>query len=528
MITGKNYIGNLLSSIGQKTFTTFNPVTNKENETVFYEASQLEIEESLSLANRAFKKYQLVSGNEKFSFLNEIAIEIEKLGDELIHTYCTESGLTKERAISERQRTIFQLHSFANLVKEGSWVEASIDTAIENRKPIPKNDIRKMFFPIGPIAVFGASNFPLAYSTAGGDTVSALAAGCPVIVKSHPMHAGTSELIAFAIIQAAEKTGMPNGIFSNLNSSDHKIGTYLVKHSTIKAVGFTGSFKGGKALCNLASKRNEPIPVFAEMGSVNPVILLTKAAGSKGKYWAKKYAQSITTGSGQFCTKPGLIIGVKDEALKNFTQLLSEEISKIEPSCMLHPDILNAYDNNKLEIINSKNVTSIVKSKKEIPTNNGNHALVTVDGDTFLKNKNLHQEVFGPFSLIVQCTDLNQLEKIISQLDGQLTGTILADENELIESQNIINTLKQKVGRLIFNDVPTGVEVCNSMVHGGPYPASTDSRFTAVGVNSIKRWVRPVCYQNWPNHMLPAELKNDNPLKISRSINGSNNKKSIT
>ncbi|WP_111706401.1 aldehyde dehydrogenase (NADP(+)) [Lutibacter citreus] len=520
MITGKNYIGNLLSSIGEKTFTTFNPIENKENETIFYEANKLEIEESLSLAERAFNKYQLISGIDKSRFLNEIAFEIEKLGDELINTYCSESGLTKERALIERNRTVFQLHSFSKLVKEGSWVEASIDTFNEDRKPIAKKDIRKMLVPIGPIAVFGSSNFPLAYSTAGGDTASALAAGCPVIVKSHPMHAGTSELVAFAIIQAAEKTGMPNGVFSNLNSSDNTVGEYLVKHSIIKAVGFTGSLKGGKALYDLALKRSEPIPVFAEMGSTNPVILLPKAASKKGAYWAKKYASSITSGSGQFCTNPGLIIGINGDALSNFIKILSEEIKTIEPSCMLHPNIVEAYEKNKLKLLDNKNVISIIKNKKNTPVNFGKQTIATVDGATFLKNKNLHGEIFGPFSLIVQCKNTNELEEIISNLDGQLTGTILADENEEKNYLSLINSLKQHVGRLIFNDIPTGVEVCDSMVHGGPFPATTDSRFTAVGINSIKRWVRPVCFQNWPNSMLPDELKNENPLKITRSVDG--------
>ena len=329
MITGKNYIRNLLSSVGAINFKTFNPQTNLENEIVFSEASIIEIEKAVNLATEAFKTFKNISGVQKAEFLNEIAYQIEALGDELIQTYCSETGLPEGRAIGERGRTVFQLRSFANVVEEGSWVEASIDTADLNRQPIPKVDIRKMLVPLGPVVVFGASNFPLAYSTAGGDTAAALAAGCPVIVKSHPMHAGTGELVASAIIKAAEKTNMPNGVFSNLNSSGIEVGVSLVKHPKVKAVGFTGSIRGGRALYDMAGQRPEPIPVFAEMGSVNPVIILPNATKNKGEDWAKTYAGSITMGSGQFCTNPGLILGIKGEDLSNFIKNLSEEIEKI-------------------------------------------------------------------------------------------------------------------------------------------------------------------------------------------------------
>jgi len=525
MITGKNYIGNLLSSTGNKTFKTFNPQTNLENEIVYSEASNIEIEQAAELAAEAFKVFQKVSGTKKSEFLNEIAHEIEALGDKLIKTYCSETGLPEGRAMGERGRTVFQLRSFANLVKEGSWVEAVIDTADPNRQPIPKVDIRKMLIPLGPVVVFGASNFPLAYSTAGGDTAAALAAGCPVIIKSHPMHAGTGELVASAIIKAAEKTGMPNGVFSNLNSSGIEVGVALVQHPNVKAVGFTGSIGGGRALYNMAAQRPEPIPVFAEMGSVNPVVLLPNAAKNKGSEWAKTYAGSITLGSGQFCTNPGLILGIKGTDLNNFIKILSDEIVKIEPSCMLHPNIIGNYENNKAKMQAQSGLKTTASINSEISTNYGCQVITTVNGETFLENTNLHQEVFGPFSMVVQCENTKELEKIISKLEGQLTGTILA-ENELEQYDEIVDALQNRVGRIIFNGVPTGVEVCLAMVHGGPYPASTDSRFTAVGTNSIKRWVRPFSYQSWPNELLPNELKNENPLEIFRSIDGkqTNNK----
>ena len=427
----------------------------------------------------------------------------------------------------ERARTVFQLHSFADLVAEGSWVDATIDTSITDRTPAPKPDLRKINIPLGPVVVFGASNFPLAYSTAGGDTAAALAAGCPVIVKSHPMHAGTGELVASAIIKAAEKTGMPNGIFSNLNSSGIQVGVDLVQHSKIKAVGFTGSIKAGRALFDLAAKRDEPIPVFAEMGSVNPVIILPEALQKKGKELAKTYAGSITLGTGQFCTNPGLILGVKSEELSAFIQDLGKEILQIHPSVMLHPNIIGAYEANKAEAISQPNLEVVTEYNGEVQPNFAKQMITTVEGKAFLKNTRLHQEVFGPFSMVIQCENIHQLEEIISSLEGQLTGTIIAETNEIEIHSKIIATLQNRVGRIIYNGVPTGVEVSPSMVHGGPYPSSTDSRFTAVGIHSIKRWVRPFSFQDWPNHLLPDELKNENPLQILRTVNGSQSSESI-
>lgn len=527
MITGKNYIGNLLSSLGKVTFKTFNPLTNTQNETIFTEASDLEINKAVELAWDAYKIYQNISGIQKSKFLNAIANQIEALGDELLDTYCLETGLPKGRALGERGRTVFQLRSFANLVAEGSWVEASIDTANPNRQPIPKVDIRKMNIPLGPVVVFGASNFPLAYSTAGGDTAAALAAGCPVIVKSHPMHAATGELVASAIIKAMEETGMPNGVFSNLNSSGIEVGVKLVNHPKVKAVGFTGSINGGRALFNMAAQRPEPIPVFAEMGSINPVVILPKALEEKWSFWAKTYAESITLGAGQFCTNPGLLIALKSDTLNQFTQELANQIVAIEPTCMLHPAIIGAYETNKTKMLNQQGVQAIAQINKDVAVNYGRQVITTVQGKTFLENKLLHQEVFGPFSLIVQCDNVIEMEQIISNLEGQLTGTVIAKNTELIENKSIVDALQNRVGRLIFNGVPTGVEVCPSMVHGGPYPASTDSRFTAVGIYAIKRWVRPFSYQNWPNELLPEALKNENPLNIARLVNGETTQKSI-
>ncbi len=520
MITGKNYIGKQLSSKGSKTYKTFNPQLNIENEPIFTEATQEEINEAVSLASNAFKTFRTISGQRKAEFLNAIADKILALGDKLIQTYCSETGLPEGRAKGERGRTVGQLRDFADLVKKGSWVEAIIDTAQPERTPIPKSDVRKMMIPLGPVVVFGASNFPLAYSTAGGDTAAALASGCPVIVKSHPMHSGTGELVASAIIKAAQKTRMPNGIFSNLNSSGIEVGIQLVKHPEIKAVGFTGSIRGGRALYDLASKREEPIPVFAEMGSVNPVVIFPEAIKERGESLAKTYASSITLGTGQFCTNPGLLLGIKSDELTRFINYLSEEIVKIEPSCMLHPNIIGAYKNNKVKALSQSGLKVIAEYSSDLKSNYARQTVTTVEGSTFIENPILHQEVFGPFSMIVQCKDVKELETIISKLEGQLTGTVIADNKESDNYSDVIKALQNRVGRIIFNGVPTGVEVCPSMQHGGPYPASTDSRFTAVGIHSIKRWVRPFSYQDWPNNLLPDELKNENPLQISRLVNG--------
>ena len=526
MITGKNYIGTSVSGLGT-TFKTFDPKKNIENDTAFFEASEREINNAVSLATTAFIDYKKVSGIKKSNFLNTIADEILKLDNELIETYTKESGLPESRAIGERSRTIAQLRSFANLVKEGNWVEASIDTAQPNRKPLPKADIRKMLIPVGPVVVFGASNFPLAFSTAGGDTASALASGCPVIVKSHPMHAGTGELVASAIVKAAKKTTMPNGVFSNLNGSNIDVGKLLVMHKDIKSVVFTGSFKAGKTLFNIAGNRPEPIAVFAEMGSINPIIILPKKIENDSDKIVTSLAGSITLGAGQFCTNPGLILGIKSEAFSLLAKKLADKLSVIDASCMLHPNIKNVYKDIKKNITSQDNVSILTEKNLNNTPNYTKAQLATVNGDTFLKNPKLHQEVFGPFSLLVQCKNKEELLSITKTLEGQLTATILGETDELMVYSEIVHYISEKTGRIIFNEMPTGVEVCSSMHHGGPYPATTDSRFTSVGTSAIKRFVRPLCYQNWPEKLLPKELKNTNPLGILRLINGSSTTKTL-
>lgn len=520
MITGKNHLGFSLSAKGDNVFTTINPKNNKPTDFTFTIATEQEVNMAVQMAQEAFWGYKEKTNDDRATFLNAIAQEIENLKDALIETYCLETGLPPQRALGERGRTCMQLRNFAQQIQNGNWVNAIIDTALPNREPLPRPDLRKMLEPIGPIAVFGASNFPLAYSTAGGDTASALAAGCPVIVKSHPMHAGTADLVSQAITKAAISTNMPNGVFSSLNDSGIALGQMLVKHKLIKGVGFTGSINGGRALFDLAAKRPNPIPVFAEMGSINPVVVLPEILEEQPKIWAQKLADSISLGTGQFCTNPGLILAVKSEGLNEFTQHLGELLLAKEPSCMLHPNIANRYNTNKTIVVNNKAVEVVADYIQETPSNYAKQTLVKVSGTNFIENKNLQTEVFGPFSMVVSCENLEQLEQVIETLHGQLTGTLVGTNTDLQKHKQLLSRLKEKVGRILFNGVPTGVEVCGAMQHGGPYPASTDSRFGAVGQDAINRWVRPVSYQNCPQALLPKALQDKNDLGILRQVNG--------
>ena len=507
MITGKNYIGFQTSALGAKTYSSFNPKENKANEVQFTEATSQEIDHAVKLAANAFTEYRKLPGSKRAAFLNAIADEIMALDDLLIHTYMSETGLPEGRAKGERGRTVGQLRMFATLVETETWRQPTIDVAMPDRTPMPKPDLRQVLIPLGPVVVFGASNFPLAYSTAGGDTASALAAGCPVLIKSHPMHAGTGELVASAIVKAAKDTGMPEGVFSNINSSGIEVGQELVKHPLVKAVGFTGSIRGGRALYDLAATREEPIPVFAEMGSVNPVIITPNAIENRFDAIASTYANSIVLGTGQFCTNPGLLLTIKSSKLANFVEDLGAKTVAIDAQCMLHPNIKSAFNKNEDEVLSQSDIQLVAKFDAEKPNNYASAAIATVSGSALLKNKKLQQEVFGPFSLVVQCEDEDELLQVINNLEGQLTGTIIAEEEDYSNLTPIVEALQDRVGRIIFNGVPTGVEVCDSMTHGGPYPASTDSRFTAVGNQSIKRWVRPFSYQNFPEHLLPGVLK---------------------
>lgn len=472
----------------------------------------------------AFLSYKNFSGKKKAEFLRAIADEIEVLGSELVQTAMRETNLPEARIINERGRTTGHCRMFADLVEEGSWVEARIDTAQPDRMPAPKPDIRKMLVPIGPVVVFGAANFPLAYSTAGGDTASALAAGCTVVVKAHPAHTETSALVASAIQKAMEKTGMPKGVFQHVYGVGFEVGQALVKHPLTKAVGFTGSFAGGKALFDLANQRPEPIPVFAEMSSINPVILLPETLSRDAGATASKLAASITLGVGQFCTNPGLIIAMEGDGLNRFLQSLSAEIQKVLPGTMLHQGIADNYHQKLNQALAQKGVMVEGQSKETGNNEQGRPLVASAPAEAFVKNPALAEEVFGPFSLIIRCKNIDELHAVVNRIRGQLTTTIIADEAELLKHRNLLNILTEKAGRLIMNGVPTGVEVCPSMMHGGPFPATTDSRFTAVGTDAIKRFARPVAYQHFADALLPDELKEANPLGIWRLVNGKWNK----
>lgn len=518
MITGKNLIGFGASATGSTQYQVAEAATDNKLDGHFTEATADEVEQAMNLAAKAALTYSNVSGKNKATFLRAIANNILALDQPLVERAMAEAGLPEGRIKGERGRTVGQLNMFAALLEEGSWVDARIDVANPERVPAPKPDVRRMLRAIGPVVVFGASNFPLAFSTAGGDTASALAAGCPVIVKSHPAHAGTSELVAGAIQKAAQETGMPEGVFSHLNGSGFEVGKALVLHPETKSVAFTGSLRGGRALFDLANQRDEPIPVFAEMGSINPVLLLPQAMEYKSADLAKMYAGSITMGVGQFCTNPGLLIGIKSDGLNNFITELGTAIAEVSPACMLHKGIAENYVKLSVEALTVEGVTLEGKAALAPEGNQGAAAVASVDGVNFLSNPALQEEVFGPYSLVVKCADEEEMQAVLKQLSGQLTGTVLAEGNEAEAHSTTIKILESRVGRLLFNGMPTGVEVCSAMHHGGPYPATTDARFTSVGTAGIERFVRPVCYQNWPAAMLPLELLNANPLNIWRLV----------
>jgi NADP-dependent aldehyde dehydrogenase len=505
--------------IGKK-FKAIDPALGVDLPGEFFAASIAEADAAMNLAEKAFTVYRNTSGSKKASFLRAIADEIIALGDALIERAMAESGLPEARLQGERARTTNQLNMFASVLEEGSWVDAVVDTAIPDRKPLPRVDIRNMLVPIGPAVVFGASNFPMAFSVAGGDTASALAAGCPVVVKAHPAHPGTSALVAEAIKKAAEKTGMPEGVFSILYDDGYAIGETLVKHPKTKIVTFTGSLKGGMALVKMARERDEPIPVFAEMGSTNPVLLLPQALENRAEELAK-IAGAITGNAGQFCTKPGLLLAIKSAGLKRFKIALAAGIAEVNSATMLTPGICANFEKLSKERLVEPVVKTIAHSDKlnNEKINQGLAVVTEITATAFLADEKYGEEVFGPYSMLVVADDMGQLEQVIDTLQGQLTVSIMAEKEELASYKHLTDKLANIAGRVILNGPPTGVEVGNAMQHGGPFPATSDSRFTSVGTGAIKRFVRPVSWQNWEDDLLPDELKTTNPLNIWRLVN---------
>ncbi|HTQ09355.1 MAG TPA: aldehyde dehydrogenase (NADP(+)) [Fimbriimonadaceae bacterium] len=460
----------------------------------FFAASEADVDRAVSLAAEAFRPYRDLPGPVRATFLRAIAEQLEARRETIVPRAMAETALPEARLNGELGRTTGQLRMFASIIEEGSWADMRIDPAQPDRKPAPAPDIRSMLRPLGPVAVFGASNFPLAFSVAGGDTASALAAGCPVVEKAHPAHPGTSELAAEAIVAAANETGMPEGVFSMLFDEGIAVGQKLVKHPGIKAVGFTGSRRGGLALWRLANERPVPIPVYAEMGSINPSVVLP---GKLTAAFAEALFASVTLGVGQFCTNPGLVIAIGPNA--EFLKAFTEKMASAAACPMLTEAIGATY-------LQGANAMAAGATALVTPTAPGAPTAFEVDAAAFLRDPRLQEEVFGPSSLIVTCRDEAEAISVIRSLEGQLTGSIHATEEELRGVGALVAELEDKVGRLIVNQFPTGVEVNSSMVHGGPYPATTDARTTSVGGRAILRWVRPVCYQNFPASLLPKEL----------------------
>jgi len=482
----------------------------------YKDATNEELNQVMETSRKAFSVYRNRSLDERASLMERIAEQLAGAEKELLEVAASETNLDIARLKVELKRTLFQLTSYAAACRDGRWLDIRIDRGDVHRNP-PKPDLRKMLVPLGPVVVFGASNFPFAYSTAGGDTACALAAGCTVVVKAHPAHAHTSELVARVIQSAVAASELPEGVFQHVHGASFETGKYLVEHPLTRAVGFTGSFAGGKALFDLASKRSMPIPVFAEMGSVNPVFLLPGKLREDAQGIASMYAASITQSVGQFCTNPGLLIAIEGEELKPFVQLLAREIAATRPQKMLHPGIANAFHEKRKSVLQEDGV-EVLGTSELGNEDESQPTLATVSASKFISNPVLHQEVFGPFSLLVKCMDMKEMMKVAEVLEGQLTTSLIATSDEVKEQQDLVESLKELCGRLILNGVPTGVEVALAMHHGGPYPATTDSRFTAVGADGIKRFARPVCFQNWSDELLPDELKGKNPLGLWRVV----------
>lgn len=518
---GKSLIAGQPGGSGGVVYRGVNPATGEALAPDFFEATPAEVETAVQAAAEAFADYRARPPETRAKLLETIAAEIEALGDELLARANAETGLPLARLQGERARTCGQLRLFAEVVREGSWVDARIDTALPDRQPIPRPDLRRMLVPLGPVVVFGASNFPLAFSVAGGDTASAFAAGCPVIVKAHGAHPGTSELVGGAIVRAVTTCGLPAGLFSLINGGP-ATGIALVKHPAVTAVGFTGSHAAGRALFDAAMARPDPIPVFAEMSGVNPVFLLPGALRERAATIATGLVGSITLGVGQFCTKPGLVFVQRGAEAEAFLQTLAATVRAIPCATMLTPGIHAAFENNRAKVVAVAGVNSLAEASgtPDVKQTQGRPSVAVTTASHFLRHPELATEVFGPFALVVIGDNADEFAACARALAGQLTATIHGIAAELAAAGRLVAVLEQKAGRVLVNGFPTGVEVSPAMHHGGPSPATTDARFTSVGTAALLRFARPVCYQNFPGALLPVELRNDNALGIMRLVNG--------
>ena len=490
--------------VSSATTFTSSPVTGPSHETA--NGGKAEVDRACEAAEEAFWTYGYSSRADRAAFLNAIADEIEARGDDITDIGVRETGLPEGRLQGERGRTTGQLRLFAQHIEAGDYLDVRHDAALPDRQPLPRPDLQMVQRPIGPVAVFGASNFPLAFSTAGGDTAAALAAGCPVVVKGHQAHPGTGEIIAEAIHAAIEKTGMPKGVFSLIQGDSIELGGALVKHPLINAVGFTGSLGGGRALFDLCASRDNPIPFFGELGSVNPMFLLPDALEARGETVAEGWAGSLTMGAGQFCTNPGVVVAIDGDATERFVSAASAALEKIGPQTMLTDGIANAYRSGRDRIAAEKGVQEVLTTTCDL--RNATPYFYSTTGEDWLSNAALGHEIFGPLGLIVKVKDLEEMRAVARSLEGQLTCTLIMDDTDTDAAQTLTPVLERKAGRLLVNGFPTGVEVSDTMVHGGPYPASTNFGATSVGTLAIRRFLRPVCYQNFPTELLPEDLQN--------------------
>jgi 2,5-dioxopentanoate dehydrogenase len=495
---------------GSESFHAMGAATGKALAQPFGEATASHVADACALAQAAVATFGALHPGERAAFLEKIADAITGIGDVLIETAMAETGLPRARLEGERGRTTGQLRMFATELRDGGWLDVTIDSALPDRAP-PRADLRRIYIALGPVAVFGASNFPLAFSVAGGDTASALAAGCPVVVKGHPAHPGTGELVARAIREAVQSCGLPEGVFSYLPGTSHELGTALVADPRIKAVGFTGSRSGGLALVAIAARRPEPIPVYAEMSSVNPVVLMPAALAARGEILGTAFATSLTMGAGQFCTNPGIVIAIDGPDLDRFVAAATAALNAAAPSVMLTADIRAAYDAG-VAALDANVATTRVAS--------GGGALFATDAASFIADRTLGHEVFGAASVVVRCADIAEMSAVIASLEGQLTATIHLDDADASAAVNILSLLRDKAGRVLANGWPTGVEVCPAMVHGGPFPATSDARTTSVGTLAMARFLRPVCFQDLPDALLPPPLQRANPWNLPRRIDG--------
>ncbi len=518
---GKSIIAGVPGKPGGKPFRGVNPATSTPLDPEFQEVAAGELERAMTGAATAFADYRARPAAMRAQLLETIAAEIEALGDALLQRAVSETGLPLPRITGERARTCGQLRLFAQLVREGSWVDARIDPALPDRQPLPRPDLRRMLIPVGPVVVFGSSNFPLAFSVAGGDTASALAAGCSVVVKAHRAHPGTSELVGGAISRAVATCGLPAGLFSLIHGGGATVGIAMVKHPATAAVGFTGSHAAGRALFDAAAARPHPIPVFAEMSSINPVFLLAGAVRERGAALAQGLLGSFTLGVGQFCTKPGLVFLQRSPETETFLQKFAEGVRAAPGGTMLTAGIRDAFVENRGKITAVAGLTPLAAGAAADATRTEAQATVaTTTAQNFLAHPALATEAFGPFTLVVVADDAAEIAACANALEGQLTATLQGTPADLAGARELIAVLEQKAGRIVVNGFPTGVEVCPAMNHGGPYPATTDVRFTSVGTAAIDRFVRPVCYQGLADDLLPAALQNANPLGLMRLVNG--------